>query len=197
MRMRWPPRFSVRESVCEMVWLRALGVCFVGFAAALWTFEAAGLRINLGASMPAGLYRLAPCGERAGAELRSGDLVAVDTQAAARLNSKIRFFRERRYLTFTGSAEDLLLKEVAGVGGEVIEDREGVLRVDGRELGSAASARLTTADGEALPQVSFPYRLAPGEIWLSSEHRQGIDSRYFGGVSQKAVACRAEAIWTR
>ena len=180
-----------------MLGLRAIGVCFVGFAAALWAFEAAGLRINLAASMPAGLYRLAPCGERAGAELRPGDLVAVDTRAAARLNSKIRFFRERRYLTFTGSAEDLLLKEVAGVGGEVIEDRAGVLRVDGRELSSAASARKTLVGGEALPQVSFPYRLTPGEIWLSSEHRQGIDSRYFGGVSRSTIACRAEALWTR
>ena len=180
-----------------MLGLRAIGVCFVGFAAALWAFEAAGLRINLAASMPAGLYRLAPCGERAGAELRPGDLVAVDTRAAARLNSKVRFFRERRYLTFTGSAEDLLLKKVAGVGGEVIEDRAGVLRVEGRELSSAASSRLAAAGGEALPQVLFPYRLASGEIWLSSEHRQGIDSRYFGGVSRSTIACRAEALWTR
>jgi type IV secretory pathway protease TraF len=180
-----------------MVWLRAIGVCLVGFAAALWAFEEAGLRINLAASMPVGLYRLAPCGERAGAELRPGDLVAVDTRAAARLNAKVRFFQERRYLTFTGSAEDLLLKEVAGVGGDVIEDRAGVLRVNGLELSSAASVRLIAAGGEALPQVSFPYRLAPGEIWLSSEHRQGIDSRYFAGVSRNAVVCRAEAVWTR
>jgi len=180
-----------------MVWWRAIGVCFVGFAAALWAFEAAGLRINLAASMPAGLYRLAPCGERAGVELRPGDLVAVDTRAAARLNSKVRFFWERRYLTFTGSAEDLLLKEVAGVGGEVVEDRAGVLRVDGRELGSAASVRLTAVGREALPRVPFPYRLAPGEIWLSSEHHRGIDSRYFGGISRSTIACRAEAVWTR
>jgi type IV secretory pathway protease TraF len=180
-----------------MVGLRALGVCLVGFVAALWAFDAAGLRINLAASMPAGLYRLAACGERAGVRLRSGDLVAVDTRAAARLNAKVRFFWERRYLTFTGSAEDLLLKQVAGVGGEVVEDRAGVLRVEGRELSSAASSREAAAGGEALPQVSFPYRLAPGEIWLSSEHRQGIDSRYFGGVSRSTIACRAEALWTR
>lgn len=197
MRTRWPPRFLVRGSRCEVVWLRPIGACFLGCAAALWAFDAAGLRINLAASMPAGLYRLAPCGERAGAGLRPGDLVAVDTRAAARLNAKVRFFRERRYLTFTGSAEDLLLKEVAGVGGEVIEDWDGTLRVDGRELTSAASIRLAAVGDEALPRVSFPYRLPPGEIWLRSEHRQGIDSRYFGGVSRSTVACRVEALWTR
>jgi type IV secretory pathway protease TraF len=177
--------------------LRPIGACFLGVAAALWAFDAAGLRINLAASMPAGLYRLAPCGERAGAELRPGDLVAVDTRAAARLNAKVRFFWERRYLPVTGSAEDLLLKEVEGVGGEVIEDRDGILRVDGRELSSAASVRLAAVGGEALPRVSFPYRLAPREIWLSSEHRQGIDSRYFAGVSRSTVACRVKALWTR
>jgi len=180
-----------------MAWARAFGIGVLGFAAALWAFDAAGLRINLAASMPAGLYRLAPCGPSAGVELRPGDLVAVDTQAAARLNAKVRFFRERRYLTFTGSPRDLLLKEVAGVGGEVVEERTGILRVGGRELSSAASARQRAAGGEALPQVSFPYQLAPGEIWLSSENRHGIDSRYFGGISRRAIACRVEALWTQ
>ena len=180
-----------------MAFLRTIGVCFVGFALALWAFDAAGLRINLAASMPVGLYRLAPCGEGVGTELRLGDLVAVDTRTAARLNPNVRFFCERGYLTFTGSAEDFLLKEVAGVGGDRVEDLAGILRVGGRELSSAASSRSATAGGEALPRVSFPYRLGPGEIWLSSEHHRGIDSRYFGGVSRNAVACRAEAVWTR
>ena len=177
--------------------LRSIAVSLLGLAAVLWAFEAGGLRINVAASMPVGLYRLAPCGEGAGGEVRPGDLVAIDTRAAARLNRNVRFFEERRYLTFTGSPHDLLLKQVAAVSGEVIEDQAGILRVDGRALSSAASVRVTWVDGEALPQVSFPYRLAPGEIWLSSEHPRGIDSRYFGGVSKSAIACRAEAIWTR
>lgn len=180
-----------------MVWLRAVGVGFLFFVAALWVFEAAGLRINLAASMPAGLYRLAPCGEGAVGDLKPGDLVAIDTRAAARMNPDVRFFEARRYLTFTGSPRDLLLKQVTGVGGEVVEDKAGVLRVDGRELSLASSVRSAAVGGEALPRVSFPYRLAPSEIWLTSEHSRGIDSRYFGGVPKSAVACRAEAVWTR
>ena len=180
-----------------MRWPRAIVVGALGLLGALVTFEALGLRINLADSMPVGLYRLAPCGEGVGPPLRPGDLVAVDTDVAARSNGGVRFFRERGYLTFTGSPRDLLLKEVAGLGGEVIEDFDGRLRVGAREQSAAASFRSETARGEVLPRVSFPYRLARGELWLSSDHLRGIDSRYFGGVSPDAVACRAEAIWTR
>jgi len=177
--------------------IRGIGFGLVGLLGALFAFEALGLRINLSASMPVGLYRLAPCGDGGGPALRPGDLVAVDTDVAARSNEKLRFFRERGYLTFTGSARDLLLKELAGRGGELIEEIDGRLRVGDRELSAVGSFRSATARGEALPEVSFPYRVPPGELWLSSDHRWGIDSRYFGGVPLHAVACRVEALWTR
>ena len=175
----------------------AIGIGCVGLLGALLVSEALGLRVNLSASMPVGLYRLAPCGEGVGEEVRLGALVAVDTDAAARSNAKLRFFRERGYLSFTGDPGDLLLKEVSGLGGEVVEDWGETLRVGGRELRPFASFRSATARGEPLPQVSFPYRVLPGELWLSSDHLRGIDSRYFGGISLDAVACRAEALWTR
>lgn len=177
--------------------IRAIGFGFVGLLGALLAFEALGIRINLSDSMPVGLYRLAPCDDGAWATLRPGDLVAVDTDLAARSNAKLRFFRERGYLTFTGSPRDLLLKEVAGRGGELIEEIDGRLRVGDRELSAVASFRSATARGEALPAVSLPYQIPPGELWLSSDHVWGIDSRYFGGVPLHAVACRVEALWTR
>ena len=175
----------------------AIGIGCVGLLGALLVSDAFGLRVNLATSMPVGLYRLGPCGEGVGEEVGLGDLVAVDTDAAARSNAKLRFFRERGYLTFTGDPRDLLLKEVSSLGGEVVEDWGGTLRVGGRALNPVASFRSAAARGEPLPQVSFPYRLPPGELWLSSDHLHGIDSRYFGGVSKSAIACRAEALWTR
>ena len=177
--------------------VRAAGVAFAGLLGALFTAEALGLRVNLAESMPVGLYRLAPCGEDVAHELRPGDLVAVDTDVAARSNARLRFFHDRGYLTFTGSPRDLLLKAVVGLGGDVIEDFDGRLRVGGRVLSAVASSRSESVRGEALPRVLFPYRVPRGELWLSSEHRRGIDSRYFGGVPVDAVACRAEALWTR
>lgn len=176
---------------------RAIGMGFVGLLGVLIASQALGLRVNLSASMPVGLYRLGPCGQGVGTTLRPRDLVAVDTDVAARSNAELRFFREREYLTFTGSPRDLLLKEVAGLGGEVIEELNGRLVAGGRALSAVASFRSERVRGEALPRISFPYRVPPGELWLSSDHLLGIDSRYFGGVSLDAVACRAEALWTR
>lgn len=177
--------------------LHAIAMGVVGLLTALFICETLGVRINLAASMPVGIYRLAPCGKGVGDALRRGDLAAIDTEVAARANAKVRFFRERGYLTFTGSPRDLLLKEVTGVGADVIEDLDGSLLVDGRALTDAASFRSRTARGEVLPEISFPYRLARGELWLSSEHVRGIDSRYFGGVASDAVKCRVEVLWTR
>ena len=176
---------------------RALAVVIAGLLGALVTFDALGLRVNLAQSMPMGLYRLTPCGEGVGAALRLGDLVAVDSGVAARSNAGVRFFWERRYLTFTGSARDLLLKEVAGLGGDVVEEADGRLRIAGRAQSAVASFRSKRAGGEALPRLPFPYRVPQDELWLRSEHRRGIDSRYFGGVPVDSVACRAEALWTR
>ena len=176
---------------------RAIGFALVGLLGALLMAEAFGLRLNLAESMPVGLYRLAPCGEGVGAALRRGDLVAIDTGVAARSNARLRFFRDRGYLTFTGSPRDLLLKQVVGLGGDVVDEVQGRLRIAGRALSAVASFRSKRAGGEALPRISFPYHVPPGELWLRSEHRHGIDSRYFGAVSTDAVACRAEALWTR
>ena len=175
----------------------AIGFALVGLLGALLTAEALGLRLNLAESMPVGLYRLGPCGEGVGAALHRGDLVAIDTGVAARSNARLRFFRDRGYLTFTGSPRDLLLKQVVGLGGDVVDEVQGRLRIAGRALSAVASFRSKRAGGEALPRISFPYHVPRGELWLRSEHRRGIDSRYFGAVPTDAVACRAEALWTR
>lgn len=176
---------------------RAIGFALVGLLGALLTAEALGLRLNLAESMPVGLYRLAPCGEGVGAALSRGDLVAIDTGVAARSNARLRFFRDRGYLTFTGSPRDLLLKQVVGLGGDVVDEVQGRLRIAGRALSAVASFRKKSVRGEALPRISFPYHVPQGALWLRSEHRHGIDSRYFGAVPTDAVACRAEALWTR
>ena len=162
---------------------RAIGFALVGLLGALLTAEALGLRLNLAESMPVGLYRLAPCGEGVGAALSRGDLVAIDTGVAARSNARLRFFRDRGYLTFTGSPRDLLLKQVVGLGGDVVDEvarafahcrscveRRCVVSKKKRPRRSVAShlVSVSRASGRALaPKRASPrHRLAI--LWRSS-----------------------------
>jgi type IV secretory pathway protease TraF len=155
----------------------------------------AGLRVNLSPSMPTGLYRLVQCDERAGRDATVGDLVAIDTKRASS-NAALAFFRAQGWLSYSGRPDDFLMKKIVAVGGDEVAEVAGRLCVNGRPLPSAASRRQRAVGNLGLPSVELPQRLKEGEVWLSSDHEKGIDSRYFGAVARSSIACKAEAAWT-
>jgi type IV secretory pathway protease TraF len=155
----------------------------------------AGLRINLSPSMPRGLYRLAHCGETAGRDAAVGDRVAIDTKIGAS-NPRLAFFRSRGWLSSSGRPDDLLMKTIVGVGGDEVSDKDGRLHVNDQPLSKSASRRQRVLGMLSLPSVEFPQRINEGEVWLSSDHERGIDSRYFGPVARSFIACNVEALWT-
>jgi type IV secretory pathway protease TraF len=155
----------------------------------------AGLRINLSPSMPKGLYRLVHCDDTVGRDAALGDRVAVDTKKASS-NAQLAFFRSLGWLSTSGRSDDLLMKTVVGSGGDEVTEVAGRLCVNRRPLPEAASRRQRSVAGLVLPSVELPQRIEEGEVWLSSNHERGIDSRYFGAVSRSSIACKVEALWT-
>jgi type IV secretory pathway protease TraF len=155
----------------------------------------AGVRINLSPSMPKGLYRLVDCDETAGRDAAVGDRVAIDTKEASS-NAGVAFFRTQGWLTYSGRPDDLLMKTIVGAGSDEVTETDGRLYVNGQPLGRNASRRQRAVGTLPLPSVELPQRIKEGEVWLSSDHERGIDSRYFGAVARSSIACKVEAAWT-
>jgi signal peptidase I len=155
----------------------------------------AGIRINLSPSMPKGIYRLVQCDKSAGRDAVVGDLVAIDTKEASP-NPGLAFFRSQGWLSYSGRSDDLLVKKIVAVGGDEVTEKDGRLCVNGRRLEENASTRQRAVGSLELPSVELPQRIQAGEVWLSSDHAKGIDSRYFGALSRSSIACKVEAAWT-
>ena len=155
----------------------------------------AGVRINLSPSMPKGLYRLVDCDETARRDAAVGDWVAIDTKEASS-NPGVAFFRSQGWLSYSGRSDDLLMKTIVGVGGDEVTEKDGRLCVNGTPLTTNASKRQQAVGTLVLPSVELPQRVKEGDVWLSSDHEKGIDSRYFGAVARSSIACKVEAAWT-
>ena len=155
----------------------------------------AGVRINLSPSMPKGLYRLVHCDETAGRDAAVGDWVAIDTREASS-NPGLAFFRSHGWLSYSGRSDDLLMKTLIAVGSDEVTEKHGRLHVNGTPLARSASRRQRAVGTIPLPSVDLPQRIKDGEVWLSSDHEKGIDSRYFGAVARSSIACKVEAAWT-
>lgn len=148
-----------------------------------------GVQIVTTKSVPVGVY-LRTSLERAG--LRRGDYVCFEgwRDAAPAL---LREAAHRGAVPAAFVQSDRLTKRVAALGGDRITYEDDHVMVNGRPL--AESTALRSSRGVALPQPSYPRLLAADEVWLSSEHARGFDSRYFGPVKRAALSCHAELLW--
>ncbi|MBT8469220.1 MAG: S26 family signal peptidase [Deltaproteobacteria bacterium] len=155
----------------------------------------AGVRINLSPSMPKGVYRLVQCDETAGRDAGVGDWVVIDSKEASS-HPSVAFFRTQGWLSYSGRSDDLLMKTIVAVGGDEVTEKDGRLCVNGRPLTKSASWRQRAIGTLPLPSVELPQRINEGEVWRSSDHERGIDSRYFGAVARSSIACKVEAAWT-
>lgn len=90
----------------------------------------------------------------------------------------------------------VLVKRVAAVPGQRVAYVEGQGVMVDNELLRASRPQSADSHGTPLPQPSYPVDLQGGQVWLSSEHGRGFDSRYFGAVNVGALSCVAEPLWT-
>lgn len=170
----------------------------LAFAAAvlvLGTLTAAqvsGFRVNATASMPVGLWRVAPVP----AELRRGEVVTVCPPDTART----RDAAARGYIaagTCPGGYEPLIKPVAAVAGDQVMVGRAGIsvngVLLDGTaQLGRDSAGRVL----QAVPMGAHP--VPAGHVWLLAGHNvHSWDSRYFGPVPVGDVQAVARPVWVR
>lgn len=135
---------------------------------------------NASASVPIGLYRVAPAGQ-----LRQSDLVAVMPP-----ESFGSFMVARGYI----GRDVLILKHVMGLPGQCVCRTDGRVTVDDVAHGDALQR---DSRGRALPVWQGCRVLADDEIFLMNPKvRDSLDSRYFGPFPTSAVIGRAIPILT-
>ena len=142
-------------------------MCFIAYIA--------GYRYNLSSSVPKGLWKL-----HAHEPVYKGDFVAIPPNVNPGMESGVKNGYFHRNST-------LLKLIIAGEGDcvdyDVLNER---LTVNGQPV---PFTKIYSADSRnnPMPVLSFPITLQRGQVWLSSEHQGGFDSRYFGPVSLDAL----------
>lgn len=135
------------------------------------------LYINSTSSLPRGVYQLLP-----EEKITRGDVVLVVDLDEIGV--------DRALCPYRG-----LLKQAAAFGGDAIDSDGKYILVNGRRL---PYSDLFTCDkyGKDLPQQKYPYIVPDGSVYLTSQHKYGYDSRYYGPISIEHIAGKARLIFS-
>ncbi|HKO91395.1 MAG TPA: conjugative transfer signal peptidase TraF [Polyangiaceae bacterium] len=138
------------------------------------------LLINFTPSIPRGLYWISH-------EVRPvrGDLVVFPIPDSVR-----DLLYERQYVPRTIR---LLAKPVSAIGGDHVCVRDHQVVVNGHVAGNVLAV---DRDGKPMPQYSGCGVLPPGELFVSTEHANSFDSRYFGPLDLRVVRGTLSALLT-
>ena len=136
---------------------------------------------NASASLPIGLYALAPPGP-----LALGDLVAV-----ALPPEQAEWVAERGYL----GRSALLLKRIAALPGTEVCRIGNAVLIDGTAVSTALA---TDSHGRPMPVWQGCTVLDAHQLFLLlAETPESLDGRYFGPTDAASIVARARPIWTR
>jgi conjugative transfer signal peptidase TraF len=138
------------------------------------------LRWNVTASMPIGLYWVTATPP----VLTRGMVVAVCAPPTAAKQG-----RERGYLGAGPCADNTepLLKTVAGVAGDLVDESPDGVLVNGRLLPNSRALHADRAGRTLAPTFGLHLVLPPGTIWAYADHPRSWDSRYWGAVPVRNV----------
>lgn len=85
-----------------------------------------------------------------------------------------------------------LIKRCIAIGGQTVDLKNGVVYVDGEPLDEASYTQGKASNPLNSSQVSYPYVVPEGYIWVMGDNRTSSqDSRYFGAVPASSVSGRA------
>lgn len=135
------------------------------------------LYINLTSSLPRGVYQLLP-----GEKITRGDVVLVVDLDEIGL--------DRTLCPYRG-----LLKQAAAFGGDTIDSDGKYILVNGRRL-PYSDLFIRDKYGKDLPQQKYPYIIPDGSVYLTSQHKYGYDSRYYGPISIEHIAGKARLLFS-
>lgn len=139
-----------------------------------------GYCLNITPSEPVGIYR------RVSGRAERGALVLLN-QPHDSASSILE-----RYLP----ANIPLIKRIAAIPSDVVETSAYGVRVEGI-LWPDSSPLTHDQEGRSLQPYPFgTYRVPAGQVWVMSNHPRGLDSRYFGPVTQSSVISRLVPIAT-
>lgn len=90
-----------------------------------------------------------------------------------------------------------LVKRVIATGGQTVDLKDGAVYVDGQKLDEPYTHGEPSEPLEMqLVDVSFPYTVPVGSIWVMGDNRtNSLDSRYFGAVPLSSVTSRCVYIF--
>jgi conjugative transfer signal peptidase TraF len=144
-----------------------------------------GVRINMTASLPKGIYLIT--------NDEDAPLVEFCPQGVFSALSAVRGYRPRG-LCPDGAAP--ILKPVIAHSGDTVGLNTDGIRVNGRLLPNTAPRLVDTA-GRPLP--AWPpgvYSVAPATVWVASNyHPDSFDSRYFGPIPLDIIRHRLRPLW--
>lgn len=136
---------------------------------------------NASASVPVGLYRIAPAGT-----VHLGMIAAMRPAP-----DMARLMMDRGYLGFGA----LLLKPVAATAGQTVCRAGFAITIDGQPVATALRADRI---GRPLPGWSGCHILPRGTVFLlARDVPASFDGRYFGPVAVARIVGRAIPVWTR
>jgi conjugative transfer signal peptidase TraF len=149
----------------------------------------AGLRLNLTASLPVGLYVTSPSLPVRGALV----LVCLPAKVAA-------FARERGYVPPGEECPNEVApvgKPVAAIAGDTVAVTPAGIVVNGAPVPNSR-ALVRDRKGRPLARVRLArYVVEAGTIWIvSSYSRFSFDSRYFGPIEVRQVRATLHPLWT-
>lgn len=136
------------------------------------------LTINVTASVPVGLWYIAKS-----AKISKETYVQVDVEAFSEIE-RWRYFPFPRNVS---GKRMPFIKKVVGLSGDRITCVDGYVFINGEKIPDSQIYSKNKM-GLDLVKFVFPVVLKDGEVWLSSEHHKGLDSRYLG--SARMEMCR-------
>jgi len=174
-----PP--PLRRSVRTRLFGSRLAAALALAAALGLAARAGGLRVNMTASMPRGLWRAVP-----GTPQR-GDAVFFRPDET---HPTIRWAREVGVLGAGFDRSPILLKRIVAVPGDLVTFDDGVV-VNGRPLPHSRPLARDAA-GRLIPATACAGVVSEHGFWvLGDRAERSLDSRYFGPIPRTSILSRA------